>query len=45
LNTLTVLLLILVIVVLAFTAFAVIQRKRRAGGVIASKPRRGRGGT
>ncbi|MGI9079490.1 MAG: hypothetical protein ACR2GF_01480 [Acidimicrobiales bacterium] len=44
-NTLTLLLLILVVLVVAFTAFAVIQRKRRAGGVIAAKPRRGRGRT
>ncbi|MDQ6798188.1 MAG: hypothetical protein M3011_09265 [Actinomycetota bacterium] len=42
-NTLTLLILILVVVVLALAGFVLIQRKRRAGGVIASKPRRQRG--
>ncbi len=42
-NTLTLLILILLIIAIAFGAFVLVQRKRRAGGVIASKPRRSRG--
>lgn len=42
-NALTVLILILVVVLIAFVALVAVQRKRRAGGVIAAKPRRGLG--
>ncbi|MFN2606643.1 MAG: hypothetical protein ABR511_01915 [Acidimicrobiales bacterium] len=42
---LTLLILILVVAVVAFVALAVVQHKRRTGGVIAAKPRRGRGRT
>jgi preprotein translocase subunit SecG len=42
-NALSVLILILVVAVVAFVAFVAVQRKRRSGGVIAAKPRRGLG--
>ena len=44
-DTLTLLILILAVIVVAFVAFATIQHKRRAGGVIAAKPRRPKGGS
>jgi len=43
LNAWTVLIIILVVAVVGFVAFVGVQRKRRSGGVIAAKPRRGLG--